>query len=122
MGSISQIDAEEIMFCDGCSPTVQPGQAFCSRCGQQILGPITAVQPRQRVQVHIQLPAIFWFAISAFNAICGVVLYILANTLLAPGGSTGAPVFLRPLLSMVAIVVFGGAALGIFRGSGPAAL
>jgi hypothetical protein len=24
------------MFCDGCSPTVQPGQAFCSRCGQQI--------------------------------------------------------------------------------------
>jgi predicted nucleic acid-binding Zn ribbon protein len=121
MRSISEIDAEETMFCDGCGATVQPGQSLCSRCGKQILGPIT-VQARQRVQGHIQLLAIFWFAISAFNAICGVVLYILANTLLAPGGSTGAPVFLRPLLSMVAIVVFGGAALGIFRGSGPAAL
>ena len=118
MGSISQIDAEEIMFCDGCGATVQPGQAFCSRCGKQILGPITAVQPRQRVQGHIQLLAIFWFALSAFNAICGVVLYILANTLLAPGGSAGAPVFLRPLLSVVAIVVLGGAALGFSAGWG----
>jgi hypothetical protein len=115
MGSISQIDAEEIMFCDGCGAT---GQIFCSRCGKQILGPITAVQRRQRVQGHIQLLAIFWFAISAFNAICGVVLYILANTLLAPGGSAGAPVFLRPLLSVVAIVVLGGASLGFSAGWG----
>jgi predicted nucleic acid-binding Zn ribbon protein len=118
MGSISQVDAEEIMFCDGCGATVEPGQAFCSRCGKQILGPITAVQPRRRVQGQIQLLAIFWFAISAFNAICGVVLYILANTLLAPGGSAGAPVFLRPLLSVVAIVVLGGAALGFCAGWG----
>jgi len=109
------------MFCDGCGATVQPGQPFCSRCGKQILGPITAVQPHQRVQRHIQLLAIFWFAISAFNAICGVVLYILANTLLAPGGSAGAPVFLRPLLSVVAIVVLGGASLG-FSAGWPAAL
>jgi hypothetical protein len=53
-----------------------------------------------------------------FHAICGVVLYILANTLLAPGGSAGAPVFLRPLLSVVAIVVLGGAALGFCAGWG----
>jgi len=30
MGSISQIDAEEIMFCDGCGATVQPGQHFAA--------------------------------------------------------------------------------------------
>ena len=95
-----------------------PARHFAAGAANKSLGPITAVQPRQRVQVHIQLPAIFWFAISAFNAICGVVLYILANTLLAPGGSTGAPVFLRPLLSMVAIVVFGCAALGFSAGWG----
>jgi hypothetical protein len=118
MRSISEIDAEETMFRDGCGATVQPGQAFCSRCGKQILGPITAVQPHQRVQGHVQLLAIFWFAISAFNAICGVVLYILANTLLAPRGSAGAPLFLRPLLSVVAIVVLGGAALGFSAGQG----
>ena len=107
------------MFCDACGTAVQPGQGFCGRCGKQIVGPVTAMQQRPgRVQVHIQLLAIFWFAISAFNAILGVVLYILANTLLAPGGGAGAPDFLRPLLSVVAIIVLGGSALGFSAGWG----
>ncbi|MFZ0771858.1 MAG: zinc ribbon domain-containing protein [Candidatus Sulfotelmatobacter sp.] len=106
------------MFCDGCGAAVQPGQRFCNRCGKQILGPIMPSQPRRRVQAHLQLLAIFWFAISAFNAIIGVVLYIVANTLLAPGGAAGAPVFLRPLLSVVAIIVLGGSALGFSAGWG----
>jgi hypothetical protein len=115
----SRSGAEEIMFCDGCGTTVQAGQAFCSRCGKQIVGPVVAMQQRAgRVQGHIHLLAIFWFAISAFNAIMGVVLYILANTLLAPGGAAGAPVFLRPLLSVVAIIILGGAALGFSAGWG----
>jgi predicted nucleic acid-binding Zn ribbon protein len=106
------------MFCDGCGTAMQPGQGFCSRCGKQILGPVTIMHSRRRVQDHLNLLAIFWFAISAFNAIIGVVLYILANTLLAPGGSAGAPVFLRPLLSVVAIIVLGGSALGFSAGWG----
>jgi phage shock protein PspC (stress-responsive transcriptional regulator) len=107
------------MFCDGCGTTVQPGQAFCSRCGKQIVGPVTLTQQRTgRVQGNLHLLAIFWFAISAFNAILGVVLYIIANTLLAPGGSAGAPAFLRPLLSVVAIIILGGSALGFSAGWG----
>src|SRR5271154_3594722 len=106
------------MFCDGCGAAVQPGQEFCSRCGKQILGPIAAMRPRRRVQAHLQLLAIFWFAISAFNAIIGVVLYIVANTLLAPGGAAGGPDFLRPLLSVVAIIVLGGSAMGFSAGWG----
>jgi phage shock protein PspC (stress-responsive transcriptional regulator) len=82
------------------------------------MAPITAMPSRRRVQAHLQLLAIFWFAISAFNAIAGVVLYIIANTLLAPGGSAGAPPFLRPLLSVVAIIGLGGAALGFSAGWG----
>src|SRR5258708_17918047 len=110
---------EEIMFCDGCGTTVQPGQALCSQCGKQIVGPVSVMQERQgRVQGHLHLLAIFWFAITAFNAIIGVVLYILANTLLAPGGAAGAPAFLRPLLSVVAIIVLGGSALGFSAGWG----
>jgi len=110
---------EEIMFCDGCGATVQPGQAFCSKCGKQIVGPVSVMQERPgRVQGHLHLLAIFWFAISAFNAIIGVVLYILANTLLAPGAAAGAPAFLRPLLSVVAIIVLGGSALGFSAGWG----
>src|SRR2546430_8720050 len=107
------------MFCDGCGTTVQPGQAFCSKCGKQIVGPVAMMQPRAgRVQGNLQLLAIFWFAISAFNAISGAALYIIANTLLAPGGSAGAPLFLRPLLSVVSILVVGGSALGFFAGWG----
>jgi len=98
---------------------MQPGQAFCSRCGKQIVGPVTVTQQRTgRVQGNLHLLAIFWFAISAFNAILGVVLYIIANTLLAPGGSAGAPAFLRPLLSVVAIIILGGSALGFSAGWG----
>ncbi len=107
------------MFCDGCGASVQPGQGFCSKCGKQIVGPVAIMQSRGgRVQGNLHLLAIFWFAISAFNAVAAVALYIIANTLLAPGGSAGAPVFLRPLLSVVAIIVMGGAALGFFAGWG----
>jgi hypothetical protein len=106
------------MFCDGCGTAVQGGQGFCSRCGKEILGPVTIALSRRRVRDHLHLLSIFWFALSAFNAIVGVVLYILANTLLAPGGSAGAPVFLRPLLSVVAIIILGGAALGFSAGWG----
>jgi hypothetical protein len=107
------------MFCDGCGTAVQPGQAFCSRCGKQIVGPVTVMQQRPgRVQGNLHLLGIFWFAISAFNAVIGVVLYILANTLLAPGGTAGAPAFLRPLLSVVAIFVLAKAACGFIAGWG----
>jgi hypothetical protein len=106
------------MFCDACGDAVQPGQGFCSRCGKQIVGLITAPPMRRRVQDHIHLLSIFWFAISAFNSIIGVVLYIIANTVLAPGGPANAPDFLRPLLSVVAIIILGGSALGFCAGWG----
>jgi predicted nucleic acid-binding Zn ribbon protein len=106
------------MFCDGCGSAVQPGQPFCSSCGKQILGAVVAMHRRGRVQQHIHLVGIFWFAISAFNSLIGVVLYILANTLLAPGGGAGAPPFLRPLLCAVAVIVLSGSALGFFAGWG----
>jgi hypothetical protein len=118
-GSFHESARRKSMFCDGCGTAVQPGQGFCSHCGKQVLGPVTAMQLRPgRVQTHVHLLAIFWFALSAFNAIIGVVLYILANTLLAPGGAAAAPAFLRPLLSVVAIIILGGSALGFSAGWG----
>src|SRR5882672_10752412 len=99
------------MFCDGCGSAVQAGQAFCSRCGKQIVGPVTMMQPRRgRVEEHVHLLSILWLAMSAFNSIGGVVLYIVANTLLAHLHEMGAPPeaptgFLRPLLSVIAIFI-----------------
>lgn len=110
------------MFCDGCGTTVQPGQAFCSRCGKQIVG-LTAMQPRPgRVQAHTHLLGILWLAISAFNSVAGVVLYVLANTLFAHMHELGAPeaptAFLRPLLTVIGIFVLAKAAFGFMAGWG----
>jgi hypothetical protein len=111
------------MFCDGCGAAVQPGQAFCSRCGKQVVGPVAATPQRPgRVQGHVHLLGILWLAISAFNTIGGVILYIIANTLMAHLHDMGAPEaptsFLRPLLSVVAILILAKAACGFFAGWG----
>ena len=110
------------MYCDGCGTTVQPGQAFCSRCGKQILGPVAVMQQRPgRVQGHLHLLGILWLAISAFNTIGGVILYVLANTLFAHlngGGPGGHTAFLRPLLSVVGIFILAKAACGFMAGWG----
>lgn len=111
------------MFCDGCGTAVQPGQGFCSRCGKQIVGPVIAAAPRPgRVQGHLQLLGILWLAISAFNTIGGVVVYVLANTLFAHMHDLGAPeaptAFLRPLLSVIGIFILAKAACGFLAGWG----
>jgi hypothetical protein len=111
------------MFCDGCGAAVQTGQAFCNQCGKQIIGPVSFAQPRPgRVEGHVRLLALFWLAISAFNTIAAVVLYVLANTLFVhlarqqgPDPSLG---FLTPLLSVVAIFLFAKAAIGFLAGWG----
>jgi hypothetical protein len=68
------------------------------------------------------LLGILWLAISAFNTIGGVVLYIVANTLLAHLHEMGAPEaptgFLRPLLSVIAIFILAKAAIGFIAGWG----
>jgi len=104
------------MYCDGCGAPVLAGQAFCNRCGKQFVGPVTARQSTGRVQRHVHLLGILWLAFSALNAIGGVVVYVIANTLFAPGGGTGAPAFLHPLLSVVGIFVLGKAVLGFIAG------
>jgi hypothetical protein len=111
------------MFCDGCGAAVQAGQAFCSRCGKQIIGPVSLMQPRPgRVQEHVRLLGLFWLAFSAFNTVGSIILYVLANTLFAHmhelGSPEGPPAFLRPLLSVIAILLFAKAAFGFVTGWG----
>jgi hypothetical protein len=111
------------MFCDGCGATMQAGQGFCSKCGKQIVSSL-AVMPQRpgRVQGNLQLLGILWLAISAFNTIGGVVLFVLANTLFAHLHGLGAPeaptAFLRPLLSVVGILILAKAACGFIAGWG----
>jgi hypothetical protein len=111
------------MFCDGCGAPVQPGQGFCSKCGKQIIGPVSFAQPRPgRVQEHVRLLGLFWLAFSAFNTVGSVVLYVIANTLFANprglGAAESSTAFLRPLLSVVAILLLAKAAIGFLAGWG----
>lgn len=106
------------MFCDGCGSKLQPGQAYCSGCGKQVVGPASVLLPRRRVRSHIQLVAIIWFAISALNAVIGIAAYIVANTVLVYGGPANAPFFVRPLVISVSFLILGGAALGFIAGWG----
>ena len=111
------------MFCDGCGTSVQPGQAFCSRCGKQIVGPVSIAQPLPgRVQEHVRLLGLLWLGFSAFNTVGSIILWVLANTLFARLNGLGAPdaptFFLRPLLSTVAIILLAKAACGFIAGWG----
>ena len=104
------------MFCDGCGSAVQAGQGFCSRCGKQVLSGIVTMLPRRgRVQEHIHLVGILWLALSAMNALGGVVLLILANTLFT---HLDAPGFLRPLLCVIAFFVLFKSLAGFIAGWG----
>jgi len=113
------------MFCDRCGGAMQPGQAFCSKCGKQIIGPVTVMQPVQgRVQRHAHLLGVFWMALSAFNGLAGVILVILGTTLfphlhemkgVPPDVPTG---FLSALLNTIGILILAKAACGFVAGRG----
>jgi hypothetical protein len=103
------------MFCDQCGTAIHSGQQFCNRCGKEITGFVPGYPTRSRLQSHLRLLAILWFAFSAVNALGGIVLIILANTLLRhmpDMGASPATGFLHPLLTAVGFFVLAKAAVG----------
>lgn len=112
------------MFCDRCGGPVQPGQGFCSKCGKQIVAPVTAFQSMPgRVQQHLHMLGILWLAISALNSVGGAVLLVVANTLFPHIHEMGAPrevptEFLTPILTIIGIVILAKAAVGFIAGWG----
>ena len=113
------------MFCDRCGGVLEAGQAFCSKCGKQVLGPVSAVtQQPGRVQRHLHLLGILWLAISAFNAIAGLAVLILGTSLfphlremdkVPPDVPIG---FLTSLFTTIGILILAKAALGFLAGWG----
>ena len=92
------------MFCDGCGATLQGTEGFCSRCGREVRQGMQISHPRSnRVQEHVRLLGILWMAISAIDVVGGVALFILSNTLFAPGHGT--PPFLHPLMRFLSVFV-----------------
>ncbi|MGA8149529.1 MAG: zinc ribbon domain-containing protein [Terriglobales bacterium] len=110
------------MFCDRCGAAVQADQSFCGKCGRELAGGGIGLPRRSRVQEHVRLLGILWLAFSAMNAVGGVVLFILANTLFVHlgemGGPQGASTWLHPFLSFIGILVFVKGAAGFLAGWG----
>lgn len=107
------------MFCDQCGTALQSGQQFCSRCGKEVTGFVAGYPQRSRLKEHVRLLAILWFAYSAVEALGGVVLFIIANTIFLHKHAIGSPAgFLHPLLSVIAVFVLVKAAVGFLGGYG----
>jgi hypothetical protein len=111
------------MFCDKCGAEVQADQRFCGHCGKEFTGGLIAAYPHpSRVQQHVRLLGILWLALSALNAVGGVIVYILANTLFLHLHEMGAPAaptaWLHPFLSFIGIFILLKAAAGFFAGWG----
>ncbi len=113
------------MFCDRCGAAVQPDQRFCGRCGKEFSVGVAVAYPQSgRVREHIRLVGILWLALSALNAVAGIVLYILANTLFLhlhemPNVPPDVPAgFLHSLFSVIGGLILLKAACGFFAGWG----
>jgi hypothetical protein len=111
------------MFCDQCGSQLQVGQGFCSRCGKQIAGGAVQLSHRRRSRVgeHIRLLGILWLALSAFEAMGGVAVFLIANavTLRFPEGPPPeARAFLHPILSFIGVLILLKAAAGFAAGWG----
>ena len=112
------------MFCDACGTQLQPNQKFCSGCGKTVTGPVIPGYPqRSRIQEHVRLLAILWFAFSALEVLGGFILGLLANTLFVrivhEAGPDGRTIgFLPGLMSIVAIFVLAKGAVGFLAGYG----
>jgi hypothetical protein len=111
------------MFCDACGTQLQASQKFCSGCGRVVTGGLLAQYPqRSRIQEHVRLLAIFWFALGAFEAVGGFILLVLARTVFARMNETapspGLPIFLHLLFIVLGIFVLAKSAAGFFTGWG----
>jgi hypothetical protein len=112
------------VFCDRCGVAIQADQPFCSQCGRRIIGAVSAAQQaRSRVQQHTHLLGILWLAFSAINAVGGLVLLVIGNTLFPHLHEMGAPAevptgFLGAIVSTLGIIILAKAAVGFVTGRG----
>jgi len=121
----SESFGEDFMFCDGCGNVVESGQAYCSKCGKQILGPVLVAGTMPgRVLQHAHLLGILWLAMSAFNAVAGLFVLLLGTTLLPhlqemKDVPSDVPVgFLSALFTTIGIIILAKAVCGFLAGWG----
>ena len=111
------------MFCDRCGSVVQSDQRFCNQCGRQFSDALVMARSSpSRVQEHVRLVGILWLALSAFNALAGLVLLIIATELIPHVAMQNGPDFpanfLTTLLGVIGVAVLIKAVAGFAAGYG----
>jgi ABC-type anion transport system duplicated permease subunit len=113
------------MFCDRCGTAVQTNERFCNHCGRQFSDALVMARTSpSRVQEHVRLVGILWLALSALNALAGLVLLIVATELIPhieQSGQAGREFpaqFLTTFLGVIGVAVLVKAAAGFFAGYG----
>ena len=110
------------MFCDACGSQIVPGQGYCTRCGKQIVGPVSPLLGR--VARHTQILGILWIAYSAMAVIGGFVVMLIGNVVFgnldrfSHGMGPPPPAFLHPLLHFIGFALLAKGALGVVTGIG----
>jgi hypothetical protein len=112
------------MYCNGCGMEVAEGSGFCGKCGRPVhLVPYRA--PVNRVANHISLLGALWIVYSSIALIAGVFVFFIGKVIIAfvltqhPAPPDGPPLFfLRPLLTIVGLLIIAYGALGFAAGWG----
>jgi hypothetical protein len=110
------------MLCNACGKELQPGQQYCSACGQPVgVAPI----PRSinRVAHHIQLVGILWTVYSLLNMIGSIMVMVFATAIVSflshlEGVSGQIPGFLLPIFFVIGIFLLLKSSLGLVAGVG----
>ena len=111
------------MFCEACGTELQPAQHFCSTCGKPVLPDSFAaprVTPGGRVLRHIHVLGVFWLVLSGLHLLAGLFLFVAANAFLLAleHGAHAAPLFVRPFIAIIALLISGKGLLGLVAALG----
>lgn len=113
------------MYCNQCGKELQPNQQFCSNCGVAVgataLGAAATPVRQDPMERHVHLLGVLWLVLGVLTALGCIAIFIVAHVIFGPNGvatQEGAPLFLRPLLLLVSVLVLVKAAAAFLAGLG----
>ena len=108
------------MYCNQCGKELQPNQQFCSSCGATVGAAAFAVR-QDPMGWHVHLLGVLWLVLGVLTLLGGLAVMIVAHVIFGPSGvatENGAPLFLRPLLSIVGLLLLAKGVASFLAGIG----
>jgi hypothetical protein len=111
------------MFCEACGTQLQPAQHFCSNCGKPVSpNPFAAARATGggRVARHIHVVSILWLIFAGLHVLAGIIIFAAGNAFLQTleHGYYADPLFVRPIINAIALLIAGKGLLAAVAGIG----